>query len=110
MKIDRLTKVLLAVIAAALVSIALRPYVAPLPVQAQSSEGYRLYFEPGVNLLRAPDGSRQIYGKVAFDLRTGEIWGFPTGAQDPYPFSTSSSPVTSHPFRLGKFALADIDK
>jgi hypothetical protein len=111
MKIDRFIKSLLLVIAVSLVTIALRPYVAPPAVSAQSSDVHQIYVEPGTAMLRAPDGSRQVLGKVVVDLRNGNVWGFPTMTQDPYPSSgTQTSPQTSHPFLLGKFALSDMDK
>lgn len=111
MKADGLVKFLLFVMAISLGVIALRPYVAPAVVSAQGSEIHALYFEPGTYLLRAPDGSQQVYGKVAVDMRNGKIWGFPTFTQDPYPSNpTASSPPTSHPFLLGKFALSEVDK
>jgi hypothetical protein len=105
-----LVKTLLMVIAVSLGAIALRPYVAPPPVSAQS-EVYPVYIEPGVVMLRAPDGTRQVFGRMVVDMRTGKIWGFPTLTQDPYPVSaTTTTPPTSHPFYLGKFALSDMDK
>jgi hypothetical protein len=111
MKVDWVVKSLLAVIAISLGAIAVRPYVAPPAVNAQTGEVHPLYFEPGTYMLRAPDGSQQVYGKVAIDMRNGKIWGFPTFTQDPYPSNpTSSTPPTSRPFLLGKFSLADIDK
>jgi len=52
-----------------------------------------------------------VLGKVVVDLRTGKVWGFPTMTSDPYPSSvTQTAPQTSHPFVLGKFVLADMDK
>jgi len=111
MKIDRFVKFLLLVIAVPLAGLALRPYLAPLVVEAQSGEGYPFYIEPGTSMLRAPDGSRQVLGKVVVDMRNGNVWGFPTMTQDPYPAAgTQTTPQTSHPFLLGKFALADMDK
>lgn len=111
MKVDFALKFLLAVIAISLAAIASRPYVAPPVVSAQSGDVHPLYFEPGTFMLRAPDGSQQVYGKVAIDMRNGKIWGFPTFTQDPYPSNpTSSTPPTSRPFLLGKFSLADVDK
>jgi hypothetical protein len=111
MKVDWLIKVLLSAIAVSLATFAIRPYVAPPVVRAQDGEVHPLYFEPGTYMLRAPDGSKQVYGKVAIDMRNGKIWGFPTTTQDPYPSNPMASiPPTSHPFLLGKFALADIDK
>ena len=111
MKADWQLKFLLLMIAISLGVIALRPYVAPPVVNAQGGGVHPLYFEPGVFMLRAPDGSQQVYGKVAIDMRSGKIWGFPTLTQDPYPSNpTSSTPQTSHPFLLGRFALADVEK
>jgi hypothetical protein len=111
MKVDFVVKSFLPLIAISLVTIAVRPYVAPPVVSAQSEEVHPLYFEPGTFMLRAPDGSKQVYGKVAIDMRNGKIWGFPTTTQDPYPSNPmASAPPTSHPFLLGRFALADVDK
>jgi hypothetical protein len=48
---------------------------------------------------------------MVVDLRTGKIWGFPTTTQDPYPITnTTTTPPTSHPFYLGRFAFGDMDK
>jgi hypothetical protein len=111
MKIDSLTNLLLTLIAIALIAIAIRPYLAPDPVHAQSGSPYHLYFEPGTVMLRAPDGSRQAYGRVVVDMRTGKVWGFPTSTPDVYPVnSADSKPPTSHPFVLGRFAFEDTEK
>lgn len=107
---DRFCTFLLLVIAVSLGALAVRSYVAPPPVMADTAEG-RLFIEPGTFMLRAPDGSQQVMGKVVVDLRTGKIWGFPTLSQDPYPATgANTTPQTSHPFLLGKYALTDIDK
>jgi hypothetical protein len=111
MKTDLFLKTLLSIIALSLGTIALRPMLNPPAVAAQGAEGYPFYIEPGTFMLRAPDGSRQVYGKVVVDLRNGKVWGFPTTTQDPYPSNAmSSTPPTSHPFLLAKFAFADTDK
>jgi len=111
MKTDAFVKAMLALIAGFLAVIAFRPWLMPPAVQAQSRDSYPLYFEPGTSMLRATDGSRQVVGKVAIDMRSGDVWGFPTVTQVPYPVdSTSTKPPTSHPIYLGKFALADIEK
>jgi hypothetical protein len=111
MQSDRIVKFLLLIIAVSLAAIALHSYVALPVVQAQSGDVRPFYIEPGVAMLRAPDGSRQVMGKVVIDLRNGNIWGFPTLTQDPYPSAgTNTTPPTSHPFLLGKFALSDVDK
>ena len=111
MRKETLTNTLLAVIAIALVAIAIHPYLQPAPVQAQTPLIHPLYIEPGVQMLRKPDGSVYVYGKVVVDLRNGKIWGFPTGTLDPYPSNpTYDKPFTTHPFELGAFALEDVDK
>lgn len=105
------TNALLLVIAVALVAIAIEPFFKPRPAQAQVVADYPLYFEPGVYLLRAPDGTSQIYGKVVVDLRSGKIFGFPTYGQQPYPIDiTTTKPITSKPIVLGRFALEDTDR
>ena len=110
MRRENLTVILLSIIAAALVAIAVRPMVAPPAAEAQSTV-YPLYIEPGSELLRAPDGSSQVYGKVMVDMRTGKIWGFPTNAPQSYPSNPlQNKPQTSRPFELGRFAFEDIDK
>jgi hypothetical protein len=110
-KIDRSVKFLLLVIAIATSAIALRPYIAPAPVKAQTNTEYPFFIEPGTANLRSPDGRRNEVGKVMVDMRNGNVWGFPTNTPDPYPFNpTSSSLITSHPFLLGKFALSDMNR
>jgi hypothetical protein len=110
MKSDLVSKLLLSVIAIALVAIAIRPYMAPGAARAQSTT-YPVYIEPGVQMLKTSDGSKQVYGRMVVDLRTGKIWGFPTMTTDPYPFNAlNSKPQTSHPFELGRFAFEDMDK
>jgi hypothetical protein len=109
MKFDFVVKLLLLVIAVSLSAIAVHLYVAPAVVEAQS--GHSLYFEPGTFTLRAPDASRSVLGKVAVDLRNGNVWGFPTLQTDPYPApGVDTNPPVSHPFLIGKFALGDTDK
>lgn len=111
MKLDRVVKSLLLAIAISLAAIAFGPYIAPPAVRAQSGDAHDVYVEPGTAMLRAPDGTRQVLGKVVVDLRNGNVWGFPTMTQDPYPSSgAQTTPQTSHPFLLGKFALADMDR
>jgi hypothetical protein len=105
------TNFLLLVIAVALIAIAVRPYINPVLAEAQTTSAHPFYIEPGVQMLRAPDGSSQVYGKVVVDLRNGKIWGFPTGSLSPYPsYPTDNKPAVSRPFALGKFAFEDTDK
>jgi hypothetical protein len=111
MRTDTIKTFLLLLIAIALIAIAVRPYLAPDPVQAQSGSPYPFYIEPGTKMLRAPDGSQQVYGRVVVDMRTGKVWGFPTYSPDTYPVNAvDSKPRTSHPFALGRFAFDDTDK
>jgi hypothetical protein len=110
MRSDRSGKCLLLLIVLLLGMIAVRPYVAPPAVSAQSVELSPFFVEPGTTMLRAPDGSRQVWGKVVIDMRSGNVWGFPTLSREPYPTAgPSSNPPTSHPFLLGKFALSDME-
>ncbi len=111
MRRENLIIVLLSIIAVALVAIAVQPIFAPRPAEAQTGALYPLYIEPGSELLRAPDGTSQVYGKVMVDMRTGKIWGFPTLAPQSYPSSNlQNKPPTSRPFELGRFALEDTNK
>jgi hypothetical protein len=110
MQRNTFTNLLLLIIAIALIAIAIRPYVAPYQVNAQSSLPYPFYFEPGTQMLRAPDGSKQLYGRVVVDMRNGKVWGFPTNTPDTYPVNpVDNKPQISHPIYLGKFAFEDID-
>ena len=106
-----LTNALLGLIAMSLIAIAARPYVSPPPVAADSSPAHALFIEPGVQMLRYPDGTGQVYGKIVVDLKSGKIWGFPTGTADPYPsYPLDSKPTVSKPFALGRYAFEDTDK
>ena len=110
MRRENLTVGLLLIIAVALVAIAVQPMFTPRPAEAQSTI-YPFYIEPGSELLRAPDGSRQVYGKVVVDMRSGKIWGFPTLAPQSYPSNQmQNKPPTSRPFELGRFAFEDTNK
>jgi hypothetical protein len=107
MKTDRHLKSILLLIALLLFVIAARPYLGPQRVVGQSSEGNDFYIEPGTFMLRAPGGNGQGYGRVVVDLKTGDVWGFPTITPDPYPTdATKSQPPVSEPFYLGKFNFA----
>jgi hypothetical protein len=94
------------VLAAVLLDGSVSHWLRPTMAFAQSGSDNSVYIEPGVRMLRAPDGSRQVLGKVVVDLRNGNVWGFPTTADQPYPVDvTSQQPPTSKPFLLGKFDL-----
>lgn len=111
MTLDRFTKAMLIAIAVLLGMIAFRPVVHAVPVQAQASEAHPFYIEPGYTMLRKPDGTSQVYGKVAIDMRTGDIWGFPTTVQGPYPIDNAKTvPPKSYPMYLGKFMFSEATK
>ncbi|HEX8984376.1 MAG TPA: hypothetical protein VF767_03055 [Bryobacteraceae bacterium] len=91
--------------------LALRPYLAPAAARAQAPEPPgQLYIEPGVHTIRLPEGAGEVSGKIVMDLRTGSVWGFPTGLRLPYPVTLHSEAPVSHPIYLGKFDLAAIEK
>jgi hypothetical protein len=101
-------RIVLTIIAALLAVLALRPAFVPQPVRAQA-EYSPLYIEPRTTTLRKPDGSTQVQGKVVIDLRTGDIYGFPTLSSLPYPVDgTSSKPPVSEPMYLGRFDFSKI--
>lgn len=109
MKSDLVTRIALVVIAASLAVLAFSPLLRPTPALASQADesGYDLYVEPGTTTIKAPDGASQLMGKVMIDMRTGNIWGFPTLNSLPYPVdSTKSTPPVSHPIYLGRFDLA----
>jgi len=108
MKLDRTAKALLAIAVVLLAIIAFRPLMTPPAVSAQAPEEHRFYVEPGTTMLRKPDGTAQLYGKVFIDMNTGDVWGFPTNTSDPYPSNpASTTPPKSYPMYLGKFMLSD---
>jgi hypothetical protein len=110
MRGDVYLKGLLTAVVILLGVLVVRPAVNPLPVQAQG-DSRNIYVEPGTTLLRQPDGTRQVQGKVMIDLRTGDVYGFPTLSGAPYPVDpiNSKAPV-SQPMYLGKFDLANMHR
>jgi hypothetical protein len=112
MRRETLHTALLLIIAVALIAIAVEPVFAPRPADAQSGAPYPLYIEPGSEMLRTPEGTTQVYGKVMIDMRTGKIWGFPTNAPQSYPVANiqNNKASVSRPFELGKFAFEDTNK
>ncbi len=108
MKIS-LQNFLLALIAVLLGVIALRPYTTPPPVLAQG-EPYHVYIEPGSFPLYAPNGRALQQGRVVIDLTNGNIWGYPTIAELPYPKGIGPDPPVSKPMYLGKFDFSEMRK
>jgi hypothetical protein len=105
MKTDWLVKSLLLLTAVFLGIIALRPYLAPPVVRAQSEVVYPITFGPSRVLTL---NNAVIEGNVVVDLRNGNVWGFPLFAQPSGTFD-KSLPV-SHPVLVGRLALEDLNK
>lgn len=110
MKADLYTKAVLTLIALFLGILALGPAKGPEVVRAQVV-ARDLHIEPGVFMLRKPDGTAQIKGRVVIDRATGEVWGFPTLVDGPYPVDqTKTTPPVSHPMYLGQFAFSELGR
>ena len=108
MNLDRSVKTILLLIVVLLGVLVFRPLVQPVPAHAQADDGYPFYVEPGYTMIRKPDGTAQMYGKMVIDMRNGDVWGFPTLAQGPYPVDTAkTTPPKSYPIYLGKFMFSD---
>jgi hypothetical protein len=110
MKPDTFVRTLLLVIAVLLGVLVLRP-LAQQKAQAQALQNYNLYIEPGTTMVRSPDATLQVQGKVVVDLRNGKAWGFPTLGSQPYPMDTTRpEPPVSHPIYLGQFDFAAMNR
>lgn len=108
MTLQKITQLLLTILATALTTLAVDHLARPKAVSAQPSGNEDpFYVEPGVYMLRVPTGG-QVLGKVMINLRTGSVWGFPTTSNDPYPMSPiENKQQVSHPIPLGRFAIAE---
>src|SRR5215510_4459743 len=110
MKLNLFDRAALALVAVFLGVIALRPLFAPEVARAQGAQNH-LYIEPGIKMLLSADRSRQTQGKIVVDLTTGNIWGFPTSRDTPYPIDTvKPQPATSSPMYLGKFDFTGMQR
>jgi hypothetical protein len=63
MKNDLVTKSLLAIIAVALSTIAIRPYVAPDSAHAENAAPYPVFIEPGVVMLKCRTAANSSMGE-----------------------------------------------
>jgi hypothetical protein len=107
---DLYTKLVLTAIALLLAVMAWRPAVFPAAVHAQSGAA-DLYIEPRTYTLRKPDGTAQVEGRVVIDLRSGDVWGFPTMSSAPYPVDmTNTKPPVSEPMYLGRFDFSKMKR
>ncbi len=110
MKLNLFDRIVLALATIFLGLIALRPLMAPEVAQAQAAHDH-LYIEPGIHMVLSPDRTRQTQGKIVVDLTTGNIWGFPTSRDAPYPIDAAKpQPGVSSPIYLGKFDLAGMQR
>jgi hypothetical protein len=106
MKLNLFDRALLSVAVTFLGVMALRPIFSPEVAQAQEGHAH-FYVEPGIKTILSPDRTKQVQGKIVVDLTNGNIWGFPTADDAPYPIDrTKPQPATSAPIYLGKFDLA----
>ena len=98
-------RIVLTAIAVFLGMLALRPLVEPQAIRAQSSPPRPfLQFDEELSKIAAPDGSL-VVGRIAIDLNTGFVYGFPT---DPlgYPRNPAKEELAvSNPILLGRFNL-----
>jgi hypothetical protein len=87
-----------------------REYQTPAAVHAQSYQ-QDIYVEPGFLTLRSPDGLTQVQGKMVINMNNGEVWGFPTLTNSPYPVDLSTSkPPVSHAMYLGQFDFSSMKR
>ncbi len=107
MKLNLFDRVILALVMLFLGVIGLRPILAPETAEAQGrGSTAQVYVEPGVHVLVAPDNSRRVLGKVMIDLTNGNVWGFPTNTESPYPVNidpAKNTPPTTAPILLGRY-------
>jgi hypothetical protein len=105
MKSDWLVKSLLLLAVIFLGIIALRPYLAPPVVRAQSEDVNPIPFGPSQVIALHPSAYE---GNVVLDLRTGNVWQFPQFA--PHMDASDKSLRVSHPLLVGRFALEDLNR
>jgi len=107
---SRYLEIILTFIALMLALLVVRQYQAPATVRAESEQS-NLFIEPGYLNLRSPDGLTQVQGKMVVNLNNGEIWGFPTLVNGPYPVDlTASKPPVSKPMYLGQFDFSSMKR
>jgi hypothetical protein len=104
MKPDVYTKAILTLIALLLAVVALRS----LPLAHAADAENQLQFDPTIEQFGVPGAAASLLGRVAIDMRTGNVYGFPTDGR-PYPFNLQSSqPGVAKPILLGRFDLSDL--
>ena len=109
MKIDPYTKAALTLIAFLLAVLAFRPLLRPLPVEAQAGPDHSyLHFDPEVTKISVPDGSADVFGRLAIDLRNGKVYGFPAEPLGYPRRPIDREPASSDPIYLGRFNIHKI--
>lgn len=105
-KSDAYIKITLTAIAVFLGILALRPLLSPASTPAESTATFApLQFSESINEFESKNG--HMIGRLAIDLRTGNIYGFPTDG-NAYPRNPlKAGIVVSEPVLLGRF---DLDK
>ena len=105
MKPDVYTKTVLTLIAILLAVCEVRLPVAT--VRADNLEN-DLRFDPEVRQIDMPDGSASLSGRIAIDLQTGYVYGFPTNGVA-YPRNLQNHALAvSKPILLGRFDLNNL--
>jgi len=104
MKSDIYTKIMLTTIAIFLGILALRPLIAPgNDLEESTAVSAPLQFSE--NLGEFESKNRRMGGRLAIDLRTGNVYGFPTDGNF-YPRNPlKEGIVVSDPILLGRFNL-----
>ena len=104
MKPDVYTKTMLTAIAIFLGILALRPLIAPGSARAESTAVFApMQFSENLSEFESKNG--RMVGRLAIDLRTGNVYGFPTDGNF-YPRNPlKPGPVVSDPILLGRFNL-----
>ncbi|HWB86288.1 MAG TPA: hypothetical protein VG675_19250 [Bryobacteraceae bacterium] len=107
MRPDLYTKLILTTIALLLGVIAWQGPV--YTVQAQNSEP-RMQFDPDLQGITVPGGAASLVGRIGIDVRTGDVYGFPTAGK-PYPQNMQSQALAvSKPIHLGRFDLSHLPR
>ena len=105
MNSDLYTKTVLTLIVALLVVCAVR-----LPVITVRADDFEpvLRFDPEVRQIDVPGGSASLSGRIAIDIRTGYVYGFPTNGVA-YPRNLQSNTLAvSKPILLGRFDISNL--
>jgi hypothetical protein len=108
MQTDCYTKVMLTLLTIFTGVLALRQLLEPARVAAQNPPLRQLHFHERLLTFGAPKGGSYL-GRVAIDLKTGNVYGFPTDAAG-YPMTTNREELTvSRPVLLGRYDLSGIE-